>query len=323
MGVRLKRSLLLSLVVWTGCKDDDTPSGSGSSADDAADPSETETSSQVSDAGSDTPGTSSSSAGPSTSDQTPSTSTESSGAPGTSTSATTELGTTSTGNPDDDDDSSADSSEQPFDPVALSDDFEADSLAQWEFYQGDQAHVVIEGGELHVEPVDISLWYNGTTAFHMHRTVERDRFMVTGSVRATRLSDPTLPPETPYRLGGIMVRDPAAERPNYVFVVFGADANDVSVEAKTTVDGVSDFDGPPWPSGSGELRICRVGAEFLMLAREPGGAWQLQDTFRRDDMPARVVVGPVAYANSSPADVRISYGELTFAEIDGVDDCMS
>lgn len=318
----LKRLLLLALV-GMGCSSDEDPEDTGSSGEDAANVTEAGTTGGQDSASADaSTATSSSSQGTTTSGPATSTSTENpetSADASTSTSSTSE--TTVTTPPDEE--TSGDDASLPFDPIALSDDFESDSLDQWQYFGENEANVRIEGGELHVEPEDSSLWFNRTTAFQMFHIVERDHFMVTASVRATRVSDPELPPETQYRLGGIMVRDPAAPNPSYVFLVFGADANDVSVEAKNTVDGSSSYEGPSWPSGSGELRICRVGAEFLMLARELGGAWQLQDTFVREDMPNHVAVGPVAYANTTPADVRISYGEITFAEIDGRDDCTS
>lgn len=204
----------------------------------------------------------------------------------------------------------------------LGDDFESDSLAEWEVFQGEDASFVIEGGQLHIEPSDRSLWFNATTAFHLFRTVESDGFMVTAPVRVRRISMPDLPPETQYRLGGIMVRDPSAGAPNYVFIVMGADDNDVSVETKTTINGSSSYEGPPWPSGEGELRICRLGSTFHLLIRELGGAWSLQATFDRPDLPSRVAVGPVAYANNAPADVRISYEEIVFAAVAGEGDCM-
>lgn len=207
--------------------------------------------------------------------------------------------------------------------AAYSDDFEGTELVDWSVLRPELSDISVAGGQLHVEPQDNSLWFNATAATQIYRELEASAFRVTSHVVVRRLSDPSLPPEPQYRLGGIMARNAQSNAQDYVFIVLGADANDVSVETKTTVDSVSTFVGPPWPSGEGDLRLCRLGSTFHLLIREAGDPWTLQETYERPDFGAELAVGPVAYANANPADVRVSYDGITFAPASDMDDCMA
>lgn len=183
------------------------------------------------------------------------------------------------------------------------------------------ASVSVSNGSLHIEPVARSVWYNQSTAIFLYKDVPGD-FKVTSYVMARRSSNTSLLPATQFRLGGIMARNAStANGQNYVFIVVGADDNDVSVETKTTVNSVSQYTGPSWPSGEGELRICRIGATFRLYIRSTGGSWSLRATFTRSDLPNTLQVGPVAYANASPADLRMSYQYVRFAPVSSLADC--
>jgi hypothetical protein len=93
-------------------------------------------------------------------------------------------------------------------------------------------------------------------------------FTATSRVRARRASTPADPPAQSIHLGGLIARHPTAAAEDYVFIVVGNDENDLSVETKTTTNGASTYNGPTWPSGDAELRICRRGATFRMLKRD-------------------------------------------------------
>lgn len=204
--------------------------------------------------------------------------------------------------------------------MELDDEFDGD-LSAWEVLNPGQASTRVEGGQLHVEPTAGSLWFNARAGVLVHQPIEGD-FVATTFASARRLSDPSLPPAPQYRLGGLMARAPGSVE-NYVFIVVGADGDDVSVETKTTVDGMSTFMGPPFPPGEGELRICRVGATFRLLARETTSApWVERASFDRPDLPSVLQVGPMAYANDPDPDLRVSFDYVRFAAADGADACM-
>jgi hypothetical protein len=125
-------------------------------------------------------------------------------------------------------------------------------------------------------------------------------------------------------MGGIMARDPAstAADENYVFVVLGADLNDLSTEYKSTAASVSDYQGPTYPNPDAELRLCRLGETFQLLVRPvSGGTWQELHTYTRPTMPATLQVGPIGYNNNPTPDVQATFDDVTFAPVTALSDC--
>ncbi len=202
---------------------------------------------------------------------------------------------------------------------ALDDAFDG-PLRGWSVLHGDEADVSVSGGELHIEPHALSLWFEAETSVLVYKPVLGD-VIVDSFVRARALSDGAVPPAPPYRLGGLMVRDGGVAAENYAFIVVGADDTDVSIETKSTVDGQSEFQGPPWPSGEAVLRICRIGARVRLLARGADGAWQERAAFDRPDFGDELQVGAVAYANVDPADLRVSFDAIRFRAPMAAADC--
>jgi hypothetical protein len=203
--------------------------------------------------------------------------------------------------------------------MELDDEFDGD-LSAWEVLNPADAATLIDGGKLHVEPAANSLWFNARAGALVHQAIEGD-FVGTTFASARRLSEPGLPPQPQYRLGGLMARASGTAE-NYVFIVVGADGDDVSVETKTTQNGSSTFMGPPFPSGAGQLRICRLGPTFRLLARESEtAAWQEFASYDRPDLPSVLQVGPMAYANTPDPDLRVSFDYVRFANPDGPEAC--
>jgi hypothetical protein len=213
------------------------------------------------------------------------------------------------------DDGDDDGDGVPADP-SLDDEFEGGALSGWEVVNAGSADVRVANGNLLIEPHANSLWFNASAGVLVAKRITGD-FVVTAPVRARSLSDPSQPPSPLFRLGGLMARDPGGAAEDYVFIVLGADAEDVSVETKSTDDSVSMYEGPPWPSGEGSLRICRQGSRFTLLVREATGAWTEQAAFDRPDLPETVQVGPTAYANADPADLQVGFDAVRFAALAG------
>jgi hypothetical protein len=200
----------------------------------------------------------------------------------------------------------------------LDDDFDG-SLDGWHLFQPELAQMDIEGGQLVLQPFADTVWIDDRVSVLLWKAVEGD-FVATAAVTSRRAEDPGALPNAGFRFGGLMARNPDEHHgENYVFVVLGTDI-DPSVESKSTRDSASEYAGPPWPSASGEVRICRVGSSFRMLVRE-GGAWQVTNEFVREDMPAVLQVGPIAYNNDPIADLRVSVDWVDFEEVDGVEGC--
>jgi len=215
--------------------------------------------------------------------------------------------------PDHDDD------DDDVDPAELGDDFDGDAIVDWQLFHDDVAGVVIEDGALHLDPIENTEWGRSETSILVWKELEGD-FMATASVRANGLEDPDAPPPPIFRFGGLLARDPDADDENNLHIALGTD-DDPSVETKSTVDGDSTWKGPPWPSASGEVRICRLGSSFLMYVREEDGAWELADAFARPDLPDLLAVGPMAYNDSPTADLRVSFDYVHFATVESQADC--
>jgi len=208
----------------------------------------------------------------------------------------------------------------------LSDDFEDGTLLGWQQLNAIDADVSESGGELRIAPHDFTLWYNGSTSILVWKQVTGD-FRVTARVRARKVSNGAEPPSQTVELGGLLARDGGSVSENYLFVVVGDDVNDLSLEAKTTDDGVSLFEGPSWAGGEAELRICRLGTLFHLYARPlAGGAW-LQpwsapfDSIDRPDLPATLQVGANAYDNNSGADLDVRFESIDFFRPQSLADC--
>ncbi len=206
--------------------------------------------------------------------------------------------------------------------MELDDEFD-DDLSAWSVLNPEAADVRVESGVLVIEPAANSLWFNERAGVLVHQSVVGD-FAMTALVTARRLSDDTRPPEPQFRLGGLMARDPAAAGgENYVFIVVGADGDDVSVETKNTTDGRSVFVGPPWPSGAGELRLCRIGERISAYIRDSAsGTWSMQADSVRPDLPEVLQVGPMGYANAPDPDLSVRFDYVRFSEVTTTEDCL-
>jgi hypothetical protein len=166
-----------------------------------------------------------------------------------------------------------------------------------------------------------ALWFMDQRGVLLYRLI-RGNFRITAKVEARKFSDLTQAPEGPVvQLGGLMVRNPNPGPENYVFIVVGQDVNDLSVETKNTVAGVSKYDGPSWGSADAELRICRVGATFNLYKRPIGETeWALAQTVDRPDLPEIVQVGPNIYSDGEP-DLQVRYDNLSLEQTLNEDDC--
>lgn len=204
---------------------------------------------------------------------------------------------------------------------AHDDDFAGAALADfWRQLRPEVMDVEVADGALTVTLNQRALWYNESQGPAIYQTVRGD-FRISAAVR-TRRRDQVSPPDRPVELAGLMARDGESAQENYVFLVVGFDVDDLSVETKSTVDDVSDFIGPPWPSADAELRICRLGADFHLYQRPLGGAdWALARTYARPDLPETLQVGLVVYTSVAPADVSGRFEAVDFAPVRGLDDC--
>ncbi len=183
----------------------------------------------------------------------------------------------------------------------------------------------VSGGALHVTPNQGGLgtiWFQDAEGALVYRTVTGD-FTAIVRAHARDSGNDTQPPPAPYRLGGLLARDPnsGAGARNSVHVALGSGVTDgppfapVCAEDKTTVDSVSDFVLHPIASADGDLRLRRRGASFELAYRAIGSTqWSVLRTHARPDLPATLQVGLMAYSAPTPPalELRFDRFELGF-----------
>jgi hypothetical protein len=191
--------------------------------------------------------------------------------------------------------------------------------ACWNLLHPEIALIEVSGGSLRVQPTasgNGNVWFADSEGPLVYREITGD-FEVTTIAHARDPNDVSQPPPPQFRLGGLLVRDPASsagDRNSVHVVVGGGDnANPVSVEDKTTDGSSSDFLFYPVASADVELRITRAGSLFGLYYRAVGGpTWILTRSHDRPDLPATVHVGLMAYSTPAPPDVTVAFEEIVF-----------
>lgn len=196
----------------------------------------------------------------------------------------------------------------------LSDEFSSPAtLSQWTRFDASEGwpdmtkRREIREGKLVIEPWT-SGWYAEFHAPFLYKEVTDD-FVVTARVQV-RGKNSALP-EEPWSLAGLMVREarpdsgktwqPRGE--NWLFLTTGIafDPGKPVFETKTTVKSRSQLKLAPARAGWVDLRIVRVGANFILLSRYDGEAWQVRERFVRTDLPRTVQAGLNAYTGWNSA----------------------
>lgn len=171
-----------------------------------------------------------------------------------------------------------------------------------------------EGGWLVMMP-HTSVWYQDYRGPLIHQRITGD-FIVTTRL-AVRNRENAGAPRSSFSLCGLMLRIPRNITPqtwqpggeNYVFITFGTgnQPGRFQFENKTTVNSRSQLRLIDAPGGRADLRIARIGPHIIELRREPGSNWRIHQRYRRDDFPAEIQAGLVAYTDyptCSRIDVR-------------------
>ena len=203
----------------------------------------------------------------------------------------------------------------------LNDDFEGQPLdPSWQFLNEERAAWSLESGSFMLEPIDNSVWYDGSEGILVWKAVSGD-FRVTAPITVDRPSTPGTPPTQPISFAGLMVRDGITSFESYVAVLLGLDmASEYVIEGKTTEQSVTMLNGTP-ALGGAQLRICRIESDVEVLAHDTE-VWQLLYTYDRPDLPQTLDVGMVAYCDNSNADMRGAFEKIEFARVSDPSDCL-
>jgi hypothetical protein len=205
------------------------------------------------------------------------------------------------------------------------DDFSGADPEPWQVLHPELADASIVGQQLRLRPDAMTVWYGNAEAFHQYVLVTGD-FAMTSHVSVGNLQGGAAALD--WRLGGLLVRDPGAGAIDAFHTAFGtmsaAQSNGMVVEYKSTVGGSSTLGFQTHPSGSGELRICRVGASIRAMFRADGAnAWTLLDQRQRADFPATIAAGPMAYAYAPTGDFEARFDGVDFDPLTTMADCAS
>ena len=207
--------------------------------------------------------------------------------------------------------------------ASASDDFSGVDPDPWLVLHPELTEASISNGQLILRPSPQTAWYGNLEAHHRYLLVDGD-FAMTSRVEVGDLAGGPAQPD--WRLGGLLVRDPGPGDIHAYHAAFGtvdaAWSSEMVVEYKSTVAGNSELDFVPHPSGSGELRICRVGSTVRALFRsDEATEWTTLDQRERPDLPETVAAGPMAYAYASVADFEAAFDYVDFEPLTTMDDC--
>lgn len=211
-------------------------------------------------------------------------------------------------------------------PAASSDAFDGDALdPRWTVLNGETTTIEVRDGALWMRPNEYTLWFHGDRGPAVVQLVEGD-FKISTAVRARSARRPDQPVDSFFQFAGLIARDPASDLDevpeNYVFSVVGWRGEYLSAETKNTVNDLSMVDGPPWPSGDAEIRICRIGPRFQLYIREIGAdAWQPAIEYSRPDLPDTLQVGAIAYTYTQTVDLLASFDHIDLAPVANARDC--
>jgi hypothetical protein len=204
----------------------------------------------------------------------------------------------------------------------LSDEFnDSTTLQQWSLFHKieefpDKVKQLqvnrLQNGLLELVP-KASGWYADFQAPFLFKMVTGD-FDVRARVKVSGSGNKL--PSVDWSLAGLMVRQPKRTRQNnweprqenWLFITTGV-ADDVNLpvfEVKTTSNSISNLKLRPAKSGWVELRIVRIDAAFIMLARYEGKPWEVLERFYRPVMMGPLQVGLNAYSswNGIPASLK-------------------
>lgn len=208
---------------------------------------------------------------------------------------------------------------------AFSTDFEGAPLGPaWSTLNPGLATVAQTGGDLVITPHiggGQNFWYHDGEGVLVRRAITGD-FTATAIVHAHAPGDESAPPALSYRLGGLLVRDPAQAASGthqWAHIATGSGSPGfpgvpMAVENKTTNNSTSSFQIHPTPSTRLELRLQRRGMLINQFWRPVGGStWTQLASYPHPGMATTVEVGMMAYSSHASPNVVVRFESLTFA----------
>jgi MYXO-CTERM domain-containing protein len=123
-----------------------------------------------------------------------------------------------------------------------------------------------------------------------------------------------------------MMRDANAAGSNTYHGSFGTVGAWMSTEMvfewKNTVSSASQLGWAPNTSGTGQIRLCRVGSQVRTMFRpDSASAWTVGNEQTRNDFGNELEVGPIAFSLNNPANFRAVFEFVDYATITSMTEC--
>ena len=208
----------------------------------------------------------------------------------------------------------------------------AATASSWDIHQTLSGHLVIEFSS---GTPSQSGWFEDFVGPLIYKATSGD-FLVVTRVNAGRVGDPSLAPTAAFNSAGLLVRDPSSAPGSQNWLMHNIGSQNgtsnggcpnagasvgVGSEAKTTVSSSSTLCLNPG-SHSGQIAICRVGADFSMLRKlDDEASWTETNSFNHPGIGSAVEVGLMANAWGVPPDIRADFDWIRFSSVSGAADC--
>jgi len=185
------------------------------------------------------------------------------------------------------------------------------SSYEWKTYNPQLAEIKYGSNAISIKPLNGTRWSMNTSRPMIYMETEGD-FFFSARVRAEKNTD--APGVNGLLFAGLIVRDPSTgENENNIFISVGFRYKNYKIEARSTYEGKTSGVSAEWLSGDAELMVQREAAVFGMYVRPYGteAAWRKVHTLYRPDFPGHLLVGLMAYADSSRSN-SLHFDEITF-----------
>lgn len=193
----------------------------------------------------------------------------------------------------------------------------------------------VSAGRLQTTVTAQSVWWMAqNNALFVHRPVDAANFVVTTTVRSRNAAASAQPIGDGYHYAGPMIRLPSSDdaggAQNFAFIGVGYQsgcntATTQCIEAKSTMNSnATILRAPHTGNADAQLRLCKVGSQFLALDRDVSGTgpWVQEASWSRPDLSGPLQVGIMAFSYQQAAQQLLAqFEDLEFHAVSSIGDC--
>jgi hypothetical protein len=203
------------------------------------------------------------------------------------------------------------------------DGFDDGDLVGWTAHNPHLANAYVGPNGLVLEPNAWTYWFNANQSVQYYQLATGD-FAISANLTVTSLGGGVVQPA--WRIAAIQIRNPngpGVDAYHAGFGQIGPGQSPVPVfETKNTDNSQSQWWTTANASGSGQIRVCRVGATVRTMWRATSqDAWILGDERQRPDLPHTLAAGPVAFNGNAQANLRATFDDIRWHPIGSIAEC--